>query len=459
MDRLFAVLFVLGLSSLAYGYGVASAKFELFPYQYVHGGFVAARALYQAHSDDDVAGILAFNPTGMTFAAATSESNSGAEDLILMTGGAGVLMDHCPELGCLAWIMDRQGTVYHVWPINAEEPWGDTERLSGDIRAQNFYPTSLHMYDNGDLLVSYHGRNTYPYGVGLAMFDQHGALRWKNETFSHHKFEVDTEGTIYTPAHNIIESRTLDLADTNQKLKCDDGKIYDDVIKIVSRDGVVIEEISILRALFASGFAGLVRMTDVPCDPIHLNDVRLLDAADAPEYPGLAPGDLLISLRNISTLAVLDPAAKRVKWLISGATIRQHSPRYIGNNRILVLDNSGGPAGKGGTRLAEIDLAAPSAETVFPLPESQNLDFFTEIAGHYDLDSERSRALVALTMQGRLVEIDLASRQVLWEYKNTHEVGDYLESIGERPEEDFATFGLSAAYYVGRPSFLVAGRS
>jgi hypothetical protein len=60
-------------------------------------------------------------------------------------------------------------------------------------------------------------------------------------------------------------------------------------------------------------------------------------------------------------------------------------------------------------------------------------------------------------MQGRLVEIDLRSQQVLWEYENTHEVGEYLESRGETPEEDFATFGLSAGYYVGRPSFLVAG--
>jgi hypothetical protein len=148
-----------------------------------------------------------------------------------------------------------------------------------------------------------------------------------------------------------------------------------------------------------------------------------------------------------------------VKWLISGATIRQHSPRYIGDNRILVLDNLGGRADQGGTRLAEINLATHSVETVFPLAESPDRDFFTEIAGYYDLDPQRSRALVALTMQGRLVEIDIGSRQVLWEYKNTHEVGDYLESRGETPEGDFATFGLSAAYYAGRPSFLAAGGS
>jgi hypothetical protein len=456
MDRLLAGLFVLGLSGLALVYGVATAKLELFPYAYVNRAWVAAQALYEAQSDDGVPGMLTFEAAGRTFPTPASDGGGADADLILMTGGAGTLMDRCPELGCLAWLMDREGTIYHAWPIDPEEPWGETKRLIGDTQVESFYPTSLHVYDNGDLLVSYHGRNTYPYGAGIAMFDRNGALLWKNENFSHHKLYVDPDGMIYTPAHKIIERPVLKLADTNQQIECEAGEFYDDVVYILNHEGVVIDEISILQALFDSGYAGLVRLTEDKCDPIHLNDVRALSSRDAPEYPGLAPGDLLVSLRNISTLAVIDPANKRVKWLVSGATIRQHSPRYIGNDQILVFDNLGGRADKGGSRLVKLDLTSGAIETVFPLAESPNLDFFTGLSGYFDLDASRSRALVALTLQGRILEIDLESRQVLWEYENTHDVSSYLESKGETPEESYATFGVSAAYYAGRPAFLRA---
>jgi len=456
MDRLLAALFVLGLSGLAYAYGVASAKFRLFPYEFVNRGWVAAQALYEAQSDDGVPGMLAFEATGRDFPTPASDGGDADADLILMTGGAGTLMDYCPELGCLAWLMDRQGAIYHAWPIDPEEPWGQIERVSGDTQVESFYPTSLHVYDNGDLLVSYHGRNTFPYGVGLAKFDKNGALLWKKENFSHHKFHVGPEGVIYTPAHKIIDSSVLKLANTNQQMECEDGKFYDDVIYVLDHEGAVIDEISILQALFESGYAGLVRMTDDKCDPIHLNDVRALSAMDAPEYSRLAPGDLLVSLRNISTLAVIDPVIERVKWLVSGVTIRQHSPRYIGNDQILVFDNLGGRADQGGSRLVKLDLTSGAVETVFPLAESPHLDFFTDLSGYFDLNPRRSRALVALTMQGRILELDLESRQVLWEFENTHDVESYLEGKGETPEESYATFGVSAAYYAGRPSFLLA---
>jgi Arylsulfotransferase (ASST) len=454
MDRVFAALFVLGLSVLAYTYGVASAKFELFPYELVNRGWVAAKALYESGSDAGVPGLLTFEATGKEFP--TPRPDDADADLILMTGGAGTLMEHCPRLGCLAWLMDRQGTIHHAWPIDPDQPWGDTERVSGDTQAESFYPTSLHMYDNGDLLVSYHGRNTYPYGVGLAKFDKNGALLWKNENFSHHKLHVGPDGRIYTPAHKIIDSSVLKLADTNQQLPCEDGRYYDDVVYLLDHDGVVIDEISILQSLFASGYAGLVRLTEDPCDPIHLNDVQTLSARDAAEYPRLSQGDLLVSLRNISTLAVIDPATRRVKWLVSGVTIRQHSPHYIGNDQIMIFDNFGGPAGKGGSRLVKVDLASGASTTVFPRADSPDLDFFTGLSGQLDLDSERSRALVALTMQGRIVELDLESGQVLWEYKNTHEIEKYLEGKEEAPEERYATFGVSAAYYAASPSFLQA---
>ena len=107
-------------------------------------------------------------------------------------------------------------------------------------------------------------------------------------------------------------------------------------------------------------------MTTAPCDPLHLNDVRVLNGKDALEYPTLSPGDLLISIRNLNTVAVMDAATTRIKWIASGLTIRQHAPSYLGANSILVFDNLGGPAEKGGSRLVKIDLASHAVATLFP---------------------------------------------------------------------------------------------
>jgi hypothetical protein len=426
MDRLFAILFVIGLSGLTYLYGVASARFELFPYQFVYEGWLAGKALRKALSEElnHLPGVLSVEASAPSPVPPKSGDASVGE-LLLVTGWPGVLMDRCPDFGCLAYIMDRQGKIHHVWPIQPDGPWGDTTEMSGFTRIENFYPSSLHLYDNGDLLVSYQGRDMYPYGVGLAMYDKAGKILWKKELLTHHLVSVDAGGRIYAPAHRIIDG-PFQIGDTKEQLECDENRIYDDIIYVIDPDGTVIDEISILQSLSDSGLYGLIHMTEEPCDPIHLNGVRALAVEDAPEYPELAAGDLLVSMRNINSLAVIDPSTKRV----------------------------GGRAEQGGTRLVSINMASRTAETVFPLPDGPSLDFFTRIAGNFDLNAERRRALVVLSMQGRIVEIDLRTGEVIWEYKNVQNIRRYLEARDETSEHDFATFALSAVYYVGRPSFL-----
>ena len=155
------------------------------------------------------------------------------------------------------------------------------------------------------------------------------------------------------------------------------------------------------------------------------------------------PEYMLISIRNLNTVAVIDGTSTHIKWIASGLTLRQHAPRYLRGNRILVFDNLGGSANQGGSRLAEIDLASHAVTTLFPrMNTPPELDFFSEIAGHVSLDSERSRALVSLTMRGRIVEVDLRTGEVLWEYENTYDVTPYTEASGKGADQRFAKIRL-----------------
>ena len=192
-------------------------------------------------------GALAFETGSASSQSAQTMADARPSDkgLILVTGGPYELMAKCPELGCLAWIMDRSGTVYHTWPIHRDAPWGDVKRHVGFSNPDNIYPSGLHLYDNGDLLVSYQARNTFPYSVGLAKFDKNGTLLWHKESLSHHWFYVDRDGLIYTPSHQIIDSPLL-VSDTKQSIFCAEKKIYEDIVLVLKPDGEVVRKISVL---------------------------------------------------------------------------------------------------------------------------------------------------------------------------------------------------------------------
>jgi hypothetical protein len=77
---------------------------------------------------------------------------------------------------------------------------------------------------------------------------------------------------------------------------------------------------------------------------------------------------------------------------------------------------------------------------------------FTDAAGHIDPHPDGSRALVSLTDQGRVLEIDLQKGNVLWELVNTHDLTRYDRFSAA--QEVIGRLRASGAWYVGRPAFL-----
>ena len=126
----------------------------------------------------------------------------------------------------------------------------------------------------------------------------------------------------------------------------------------------MLDEISVLEAL--RDWPGLTSVTyneDVQVairsnDPTHLNNVEPLPRAMAAAFPQFAPGDLLISLRNMNTMAVLDPRTRKIKWAMSGQFVQQHDPDFLPNGNIMLFDNLGGLNGDascGRSRVLELD--------------------------------------------------------------------------------------------------------
>ena len=426
-------------------------KFKIFPYEILQKAMVSYKALMAlAGETDDALPADFWDVGGPQEPVVYGSANQKEDQLILVSGGLDQLKSACPKYGCLAWLTDRKGKIKHVWHHDPTI-WNNMEHLKSEVKGRYLYPMGLHMYENGDLLVSYQAKNAFPVGVGLAKFDKDSNLIWKREDFNNHWFEVTNDGRIYAPAMRVIDA-PLHIGDTRYLINCEQTKIAADVVTILSPDGKLIKEIDILDAIIKSGYAGTFHGAltgdDVDsldtCDPTHLNDVRVF-SHDIPSYPpDIKKGDFLVSLRSLNAVGILDPDTERFKWFSVGLSIRQHSPRYDGNGGVIVLDNKGGSEKKGGSRVVRVDLQSRMPVEMFPkmsIPEPKN--FYTGTAGHLDLSADRKTILITSTHQGEIWEMDLASGKVVWRYVNNH-------MQRGRP----ARFPIYTSKYIQRASFI-----
>ena len=411
------MLFVTSLCVISCLYGIVAARCEVFPYTTVRDAVLAARALVEVYAGGTTA-----EGAGDVLPGPTVRNYAGVKDdtLLLFSGGIGCLPEKSSTGSTLAWLMDRSGDIKHVWEYDPSI-WSNLEWVKAAPFKAEIPPIGLHLYEDGGLLVSFHGLHTWPYAVGIARYDRDSRLLWKRELLNHHWFTVAEDGRIYVAGMRLLDS-PVQIGDTAAQIHSVDGKISDDTVMILDAEGNVLEEISMLRALIDSDCIGLFQgATDdnihgFTRDPIHLNDIRLVTEEVARRHAGLQEGDLLLSFRSLNTIALLDGKSKRFKWISSGATIRQHAPRFW-EDGVLVLDNQGGAKSTGGSRLVLVDLATQVPTTIFPRPSvplPENC-FFTPVAGHIDV-SPSDRALVALTEEGDVWEVDLRTGEVLWRY-------------------------------------------
>jgi hypothetical protein len=470
-DRVGTIIFVISLCFIAFIYGVATVQFSLWPNAFLTDARNALLALIEIRQDEQqgkkLPSLEVIDDTFQTPTVIAHTDGEGPGDgYIFVDGGNNQLRSHCPVHGCVAWLIDRRGAIAHTWDIGPELIWGDLEQVAGMDLAENAYSVGAHLYEDGGLLVVYQGRNTFPYGLGVARFDRDSKLLWKKENFAHHWFTVDDNGFIYLPAFRAIQI-PYPLGESHLQMSCPKGKLHEDVILVLDANGNEIDSIPIFDAFVKSGYSGAIfehkhpdwglPLVDSECDPTHINDVRVISAEQAADSALLNKGDLLISLRSTNAVAVLDGKTHLVKWLSTGRTVQQHSPRYIGNDQLLIFDNLGGNVGQGGSRIVKLDMLDDSVEVVFPGENTPgDIDFLSATAGHIALNADNTRALVSLTRQGRALEIDLASGEVLWEYINAHDITGLLP---DRPADEkvFGRFATQTLAYVDKPAFELNG--
>ena len=442
LERAPLALFLLALAIGLIAYGIAIERYDIFPASILDDAAKTAETTVENLQQPDTGRFREFADTPLAdFAAGRLDIIEGdaLADALLIYGGRHQFRELCPGHGCLAVAIAPSGEVAHAWPFRP------TAIQAANIVDESDYPyelnnfsaerslglTGIEQYPNGDLLVAFHQRDAFPYAGGIARIDRDGQPVWYRHDYSHHQPRLTKGDIAFVPTYTIGDG-VLHVPYGDRTHACD-GKVYRTAINVLDGDGVLLRQIPILDMLLASPWAAVLTEPSDTCDPLHLNSIDIV-GGDAGPSGGVASGDIVLSLRNVSAFAILDGETQELKRLVRGTFRRQHDVTHLTGATFLMFDNhkvdrSGGPS-----RLLMVDLASGAEATIFPntgTPESLRA-LYSRIWGSIDVSPDRRRATVTFAQAGMAVEVRLADGALLAVFRSLHDVSDLDQFPGER---------------------------
>ena len=427
----------------AFAGGVYITTKKVFPYDLLRSAYKTSRTLFAIYvMDEGVFRHMRFVNISPDSVEARRFEFIGADTLadpILVLGGSDRFIEYCPNAqGCLAVEYDGRGEVRHAYPYRPDE--FENVPISVDFPyelAPGFQfryfsvPIRISRYSNGDLLVVFSLRHSFPFGGGVARVNRAGHVIWYRRDYSHHAPYITDGDTALVPSLRIGEG-PIEIKAINDRISPKNQKYYNDFVHIIDGKGRLLKAISVLDVLLESPYAPSLYYTD-PSDPTHLNFVHKL-REDASGAKGIAPGDLVVSLRNLSAFGILDRKSHRLKKLVRGGFFMQHSVTHLEGSKFLMFDNWGGDGVRGPSRLLMVDLADGEETTIFPndrTPEHLR-GLFSYTGGHISISPDRRRCIVTYGLERSSVEVRLADGAVLSVFTNLHDMSHSTTLPDER---------------------------
>jgi len=157
-------------------------------------------------------------------------------------------------------------------------------------------------------------------GSPLFKISSSSSVEWFIKGYYHHSCEQDAEGNIWVCSRMEPSSYA--------------GLFNDDSFAQISPAGEVLFERSVAKILEENGYRVLLA-TGGSNDPIHLNDIQpaLTDSRFWKK------GDLLLSMRHRSTIALYRPSTDKIVWLKTGPWMNQHDVDFVNDHQISVFGN------------------------------------------------------------------------------------------------------------------------
>lgn len=295
---------------------------------------------------------------------------------------------YSPVTEARAYLADMEGRVLHEW-ARGDDPWQHVELLP-----------------DGGLLATVVDKR-------LLKLDRRSRLVWEARGRFHHSLDVDGEGRIYTLTR--LDERIPEIHPRNESVV--------DSVTVLSPGGQVVESFSLPDVVRASSYAYLLPALahrsfdreEGALDVLHTNHVEVFDGRLAGRSELFARGNLLVSFRTLSAIAILDGSSHEVLWLWGPGNLSfQHHPTLLDDGHILVFDN--GTENGGRSQVVELDpLAGAGGRVVWRYAAA---DLFSRTRG----SAQRlpgGNTLVTESDTGYVFEVTPAGERV-WIFANPH---------------------------------------
>lgn len=407
LKNLDKILFSATVLLVAFAVGVAVAEFKLFPYPMVRAATKSARDLYRnwpSYFGEEPTKFLQqarYEGNGVI----RHDAQRADPGLTFMTG----LFDLQPS----AQIIDMEGTVVHRWVPDFDQIWYESGvDFSGQTLPFNTWDGEIHgamALPNGSIVVNYSDT--------LVRLDKCSQPEWVLPYRTHHSVFLSEDGTFWFPSSEVVV--------TKEELPKGTRRPYTKEYALqVSASGEILQKIPLDDMLIDNGLEAVLLPTGTDLvsntspDFTHLNDIEVLQSADADSFPLFEAGDVMASYRNHNMIFVFDPVSRKVKWYEFGPWLRQHDPDFRPDGTIAVFNNcrdhTQDGAVFGGSSIMIHDPV--TRETRLLYQQTPETPFYTDSQGKHER-TPRGNQLVAETKAGRVFEVT-EQGELVWEFIN-----------------------------------------
>ena len=339
------------------------------------------------------------------------EPDAAQDGFTLITMGHGKTVD----------LIDMEGLTVHQWTVDYYAIWDDSGDVKNPVPERFIFVRKAKMYPDGRLLLIFSAWSATPYGYGIAMLDRDSNVLWKDFRHIHHSFDQAEGGRIYALDQRIESSPRNEHPDLTPPY-------LDDGIATYTEDGEFVSRFSLVDAFDRSAYRSVITHLATRNagaglgDIFHANDVDVLPERLASKYPFANAGDLLVSLREIDSIAIIDPETETVKWYMKGYWHRQHDADFLDNGNMLIFDNFAMRQSADGRATSKvIEFNPRNMAVVWEYGSEGDDEFFTPARGSQQRLAN-GNTLITVANSARVFEVDPKGR-IVWEYFNKTRLG------------------------------------